>query len=225
MLNALANHGYLPHDGKGISKEMVVDVADSVLNWDAGVVVGQYDLALPANPDPNATTIDLDQLTKHNVLEHDGSLSRQDTYFGPADAFNEKAWKQTTQYFTGPTIDLAMASRARTARVTSSVATNPQFTFTDVAATFTYGETAAYQFVLGEWNLDAEQPKERILTPREMVDYFFVNERLPYELGWKTPENRLEMETFQGMVSTIQDITIRQMNEEEIPESQLIIEI
>lgn len=99
--------------------------------------------------------------------------SRQDANFGPADVFNEGIWNETIQYFTGPTIDLAMASRARTARVVTSAATNPQFTLPQLGAHFIYGETAAYQFVLGEWNLDAKDPKDRLLTPKKYVEYFF----------------------------------------------------
>lgn len=173
MLNTLANHGHLPRSGKGISKQIAIDVLDSVLNWDVSVVNDLYDFAQPTNPDPNATTIDLDHLTTHNILEHDGSLSRQDAEFGPADVFNEEAWDETTQYFTGPVVDLAMAAKARTARVVTSAKTNPQFTLPQLGAHFIYGETAAYQFVLGEWDLEAEVVKDRLLTKEEFVEYFF----------------------------------------------------
>jgi hypothetical protein len=74
MLNTLANHGYLPRNGKGISKVMAVEVLSDVLNWDVSVVNDLYDFAQPTNPNPNATTIDLNHLTTHNILEHDGSL-------------------------------------------------------------------------------------------------------------------------------------------------------
>lgn len=66
-----------------------------------------------------------------------------------------------------------MASRARTARVVTSAATNPHFTLPQIGAHFIYGETAAYQFVLGEWTLDAEDPKDRLLTPQDLVQYLF----------------------------------------------------
>ncbi|KAL1876235.1 hypothetical protein Daus18300_002863 [Diaporthe australafricana] len=212
MLNTLANHGYLPRDGRNINKAMAVDVLSSVLNWDVSVVNDLFDFAQPTNPAPNATTIDLNHLTTHNILEHDGSLSRQDANFGPADVFNDEIWNETIQYFTGPTIDLAMASKARTARLVTSAATNPQFTLPQLGAHFIYGETAAYQLVFGKWNLGAEETKDMVLTPKELVQYFFVNERLPLELGWKKPENRLNMTTLQNVVFIMQDITLGQMN-------------
>lgn len=74
MLNSLANHGYIPRDGKGINKQMAIEVLSSVLNWDVSVVSQLYDFAQPTNPAANATTIDLNHLTTHNILEHDASL-------------------------------------------------------------------------------------------------------------------------------------------------------
>lgn len=147
MLNTLANHGHLPRNGNGICKKIAIDVLDSVLNWDISIVNDLYEFAQPTNPEPNAMTIDLDHLTKHNILEHDGSLSRHNAEFGLADVFNEQAWNETIQYFTGDVIDLAMAAEARTARMLTSAKTNPQFTLPQLGAHSTYGETAAYQFV------------------------------------------------------------------------------
>ncbi|KAK6844020.1 hypothetical protein PG987_004880 [Apiospora arundinis] len=212
MLNSLTNHGYLPRNGKGITKQMAVEVLSDVLNWDASVVNDLYDFAQPTNPTPNATNINLDELSTHNILEHDGSLSRQDANFGPADVFNETIWDETVSYFTGDTIDVAMASAARTARVVTSASTNPQFTLPQLGAHFDYGETAAYQFVFGKWDLEAQDPKDKVLTPKNLVQYFFANERLPYELGWKKPENRLVMNTLQGLVFNMFQITQEQMN-------------
>ena len=173
MLNTLANHGHIPRDGKAISKDIAVSVLDRVLNWDVSVVSELFDFAQPTNPAPNATTFDLDHLTTHNILEHDGSISRQDAEFGPADVFHPETWNLTSQYFEGDMIDLAMAAKARTAAVVRSAMGNPQFTLPQLGTHFIYGETAAYQFVLGEWDLQAEEKKDRLLTPEEYVQYFF----------------------------------------------------
>jgi len=100
-------------------------------------------------------------------------LNRQDASFGPADIFNEIIWNETLSYFDGPTIDLAKASRARTARFVTSASTNPEFTLPQLGAHFIYGETAAYQFVFGEWELESEDPKQMVLTPKNLIQYFF----------------------------------------------------
>lgn len=77
-------------------------------------------------------------------------FSRQNANFNPADIFNETIWNETLSYFDNPTIDLAKASRARTAHTTASASTNPQSTLPQLGAHFTYGETAACQYVFGE---------------------------------------------------------------------------
>jgi hypothetical protein len=87
--------------------------------------------------------------------------------------FIEKIWNETVVHFTGDTIDVEMAAKARTARTIAAAATNAHFTFPQLGANFQYGETAAYQFVYGEWNLDAEDVKKRILTPKKYIEYFF----------------------------------------------------
>ena len=66
-----------------------------------------------------------------------------------------------------------MAAKARTARTIAAASTNALFTFPQLGMNFQYGETAAYQFVFGQWNLGAEDVKSQILTPKKYINYFF----------------------------------------------------
>lgn len=74
MLNALANHGYLPHDGKDISKDRTITALGNALNIDKEFALALFQNALSANPEANATTFSLNDLTRHDVVEHDASL-------------------------------------------------------------------------------------------------------------------------------------------------------
>lgn len=74
MLNTLANHGYLPHDGKNLTLDIVINALDTALNIDAELSTFLHGEAVTTNPTPNATTFDLDHLSRHNILEHDASL-------------------------------------------------------------------------------------------------------------------------------------------------------
>ena len=74
MMNTLANHGFLPHDGQGLTKDVVVSGLTSGLNFDPTLAGIMFDKAVIANPEPNATFFTLDHLNRHNVLEHDASL-------------------------------------------------------------------------------------------------------------------------------------------------------
>lgn len=74
MLNALANHGILPHDGKHITEEQTINALKSTINLNEDLAKTQFEAALTTNPDPHATTYSLDDLCSHGILEHDASL-------------------------------------------------------------------------------------------------------------------------------------------------------
>jgi hypothetical protein len=72
MLNALANHGYLLHNGKDIGEETIIHAFGTALNFEKFFSQTLFKNALTTNP--NATTFSLANLSRHNILEHDGSL-------------------------------------------------------------------------------------------------------------------------------------------------------
>ena len=74
MLNTLANHGYLPHSGKAITENDTVNALYTALNINQTLGEFLFSAALTTNPAPNATTFDLDDLDRHDILEHDASL-------------------------------------------------------------------------------------------------------------------------------------------------------
>lgn len=74
MLNTLANHGFLPHSGKNITEEDTVNALNTALNVDQSLGVFLFQHAITTNPAPNATNFSLDNLDRHNILEHDASL-------------------------------------------------------------------------------------------------------------------------------------------------------
>lgn len=149
MLNALANHGYLPHNGQNITQNMTTTALDSALNIPPQFGAFLHQAAVRTNPNGNATnTFNLDHLGRHDILEHDASLSRQDTFFGDNLAFNQTIFNETRSHWQ-ETIDVPQAAAARLARVQTSNATNPSFGFTKVGQAFSLGESAAYIIVLG----------------------------------------------------------------------------
>ena len=65
MMNTLANHGYLPHDGRNITKDVVVDAMGAALNFDESLAKVMFDQAIVANPEPNSTYFSLQVQTIH----------------------------------------------------------------------------------------------------------------------------------------------------------------
>lgn len=74
MMNTLANHGFLPRDGRNLTKPTVVKALNTAINFNTSLAELMFDQAIIANPEPNATYFTLDMLNRHNVLEHDASL-------------------------------------------------------------------------------------------------------------------------------------------------------
>ncbi|CAO3579617.1 unnamed protein product [Absidia cylindrospora] len=94
MLNLLANHGFLPRNGREITKDALFDAlmlvgAPPTITYSflSTVVYRMYHQVQPndsfwANFQA-AHTIDLDQLATHNLIEHDVSLTRYDSEITP----------------------------------------------------------------------------------------------------------------------------------------------
>ncbi|KAI1653497.1 Cloroperoxidase [Daldinia decipiens] len=178
MLNTLSNHQFLPRDGRNITKDKVVSAMSSALNFNESLGALMFDMAIVANPEPNATFFTLYQLNRHNVLEHDSSLSRSDTFFGNNHVFNESIFNETKAYWTGEILDANMLANSKVARQLSSKAFNPNYTFTSTIEGFSLGEVSAPIVAFGDL--------QAATVNRTLVEYFFRNERLPTELGWST---------------------------------------
>ncbi|PSK45369.1 hypothetical protein B9Z65_2509 [Elsinoe australis] len=176
MMNTLANHGFLPRDGRNITRANAYHALSTALNFENALTDVMFDQAIGVNPEPNATFFTLEQLQPHNLLEHDASLSRSDFYFGNQFEFNQTVYDTTKEYFTDETLDRFQLANARMFRMLQSKAFNPTYKFTNVTEGFSVGELLAPVVAFGD--------KRAVTTPRALVNYFFENERLPVELGW-----------------------------------------
>lgn len=82
--------------------------------------------------------------------EFDGSLSRNDLYFGDNHSFNQTIWNTVAAHFHHDTISIPVAARARLDRVTAAEAINPNFTASNVTS---FGTSALYlQVMRGQYN-------------------------------------------------------------------------
>lgn len=189
MLNTLANHGYLPHNGQNITYNITRNALYSALNIAEDLAEYLFKEAITTNPEDNATEFSLHQLTTHNILEHDASLryvwistfpspflkasktdlsypcSRIDAYFGDAGPFNQTIYEQTRSYWTTEIITLQQAADARLARLNESKTIDPNYTLSELGENFSYGESAGYLIVLGN--------KTTNTVPRKWVEYLF----------------------------------------------------
>ncbi|PKS08140.1 hypothetical protein jhhlp_005415 [Lomentospora prolificans] len=179
FLNSLANHGFIHRSGKDISIDELVNGIDEAVNLSPNSSRPVAELAATTSTTGNPTTFHLDDLNLHGVIEHDGSLSRNDIYFGDNHSFNPKIYNSVAKYFTKPKITIEAAAKARKARLAAAAAANPEFHFTAQEEQFSQFETALYLAVFGtgtEGN-----------APTKWVDALFREERLAYKEGFRRP--------------------------------------
>ncbi|KAF2399119.1 Cloroperoxidase [Trichodelitschia bisporula] len=185
MINALANHSILPHNGKGITKEMAVKALGAAIHLDSNIASIFAAGGVAANPDHSAHTFDLNHVNKHNWIEHDCSLSRDDFAFGDNWHFNKEVFDSVmAHYGTAEKTDFAHASKARYLRIQASKEAHKragkEFTYGIKECIMSYGETALYLNLLGKDGV----------APLKWVRIFFGSpeeERLPFAEGWRKP--------------------------------------
>lgn len=196
-LNALANHGILPRDGKNIDMATLIKAAYTGYSLSEGATQVVGGVGLKASTTGDASTFNLGDLAQHDpqVIEHDGSMTREDAYFGDALSFNETAWQRTlANWGDNEIISYAVAAAERTARFEYGAANNPEFN-----ATFAnQGSLLEYALALSAFGSVTSGDGNKTL-----IVYLFENERLPLSLGWQPPTENITVASAQAIAGEI----------------------
>ncbi|KAF5331315.1 hypothetical protein D9758_015794 [Tetrapyrgos nigripes] len=200
FLNTLANHGYLPRDGKGIDIPTVLDACQKGFNV-APDVLGTFG-KLGLLTSTNFTFFSLDQLNLHGCIETDASLSRADAFFNAPDNANGNLNFNETVYQTlassNPGVDYyntTSAGQVMKARLDDSIAKNSQLVNGQREINFRSTESALYLIVLGD-------PKTGV-APKKFVDTLFREERFPD--GWKKSKTVIDGAVVQPIANAVQE--------------------
>ncbi|PYH40186.1 peroxidase family protein [Aspergillus saccharolyticus JOP 1030-1] len=205
-LNALANHGYLPRDGKNIDYEMINQAAQDAYNFESGFYVDAVNMVFLFNIStttrPNET-FHLFDLARHDTIEADGSLTRNDIYFGDDVHFDATVWAPVAR-------DLGLDHRDRPADRFVTVETaasatrnryalakhvNPQFNASMLQQQFEYGTTALYLLTL--WDDDQNA------APKAWVKALMGEDRIPFQEGFTRPKVVKTSERIQNMTVAV----------------------
>ncbi|KAI1163951.1 Chloroperoxidase [Nemania serpens] len=200
MLNTLSNHGFLPRNGRNIDENQTVNALHDALNLTPDFGHFLFTAARLSNPKPNATTFNLDHLDRHDLFEHDGSLSRQDAYFGQWSRFNQTVWNWTTQYYTGDVLNVQMVANSRAQRHMRSNLTNPEYKLSETGYEFSIAENAAILSILGD--------KRTQTCPKKFANFLFEKEQLPYSIGWKKSALPISLQDLLVTFHAIEDATV-----------------
>jgi len=213
-LNSLANHGFLPRNGRGLTLPVLVKGLGDGLNVgpDFATVIGSAGLLAVKN-NPLATSFTLEDIKAHNFpIEHDASLSRADFNLNNGDnfSFNQTVFDTVLRYYDGmATTSIPVAAAAKYNRVLTEQQRDPKFTYTPQQFVLSYGETALYLSTMGDPNTG--------VAPIEYVKVFFEQERLPYKEGWTSPKTQTNLVTLGAMI-----LKLSAANKEILPEGLLI---
>lgn len=197
-MNSLANHGFIPRDGKKLSVPILIKGFKDGLNVGADFTTAIGLMGLQSAPNPLSSTFDLDNLDQHNFpIEHDGSLSRRDAYFGDDHSFNQDVFNQVLAYYEGmEETSIPVASKARYNRIQTARSEDPEFVYGVRQLVLSTGETALYLSTMGD-------PVTGV-APVKYVKSLFEKERLPYELGWTPPQGETNLPSLGAMIAQLE---------------------
>jgi len=197
-LNSLANHGFINRDGKKLTIPALIKGFKDGLNVGADFTTAIGLMGLQSAPNPLSSTFDLDNLDQHNFpIEHDGSLSRRDAYFGDDHTFNQDTFNQVLAYYEGmEETSIPVASKARYNRIETARSEDPEFIYGVRQLVLSTGETALYLSTMGD-------PTTGV-APVKYVKSLFEKERLPYELGWTPPTGETNLPSLGAMIAKLE---------------------
>ena len=150
-MNSLANHGFLPRNGKDITLGMLQKVLPAAVNVGADLADVFYAGTIGMGLTHLNGKFDLDALNKHNAIEHDGSLSRADASTGDNFSFNQTIFDSYMAFYDGVAeANPELAGKARMARIKTEQARDPKFKYGPKAQLISNGETALILGVFGD---------------------------------------------------------------------------
>ncbi|KAI9148920.1 Chloroperoxidase [Paramyrothecium foliicola] len=183
LLNSLANHGYLPRDGRNITVPDLGNAINAALNWstELGTFPGSRALALLG-----VSVIDLEDLSDRPTgLEHVASLSRADD----SDKILPSRVLRVFEDSSDPKFITPKSLGASRKRLQDA---SPPLTAT--VQNVAMGESALL-IMMSALNTvpastDAGVDYANFKGRKDLAYVLLTQHRLPYELGWK-PSSRL----------------------------------
>jgi len=201
-LNTLANHGYLPRNGKAITPEMFSTAIEKVYNFDTvlGYLFGHLAIPAVANNTLTTYTLDLNHLNLHDGIEHDASLSRNDFIQGDNHSLQPKLLEALLADAEGDfiTADSLAKSRARRERESLAAGSPPM---TTKSSTLAYGESALILQALGTPDASGSNFK----VPKAALRKWFGEEMLPD--GYTLPGKSISLSSLSSLSSSVQSLT------------------
>lgn len=162
----MANHGWLPRSGKDIDLAAIQHATSHAFNYAPDTFNSAFQMVqdFHLSTTGNFSTFNLQDVEKHDAIEFDGSLSRNDHYFGDNLHFDPAIWRTVAQdldlyhvplFGKGRFVTLDAAAKAWAARVKEAKSVNPVFNSSALEIMGSPGTTALYLTTLWDYDVGA----------------------------------------------------------------------
>ncbi|KAF8894242.1 Peroxidase, family 2-domain-containing protein [Mucidula mucida] len=194
-LNSLANHGYLPRDGKNITIPIMMQAGIEGFNVQPDVILLAARVSLLTSTYA-WDAFSLEDIRLHGNIEHDASISRMDEALGSNWEFNEDIYSVLANSNPGSdNYNASSAGAVQHERLMQSLRDNNETRNTLHELTIRTRESALYLSVMGNATTGE--------APKKFVDVFFREDRLPIEEGWKRSPVPITSDTIHNIEQVI----------------------
>ncbi|KAF1984674.1 Cloroperoxidase [Aulographum hederae CBS 113979] len=201
MMNTLANHAFLPRDGKGITHDAFVQAQVNGLNLspDLATTITNGMLGRLGAPQNQSEFFNMDQFSFHDHTEHDASLSRLDKIQGDFVRVNARLVDTFLRDSKTDSLNTASIGASRARREDESVkAGSPPLSDSFVAAG--QGEAALILLIFGTGSGDSRN------APKSMVKSWLLKEEFPTAQGFVRSETQITPDVLAPLTAGIKRV-------------------
>ncbi|KAI9170634.1 putative sterigmatocystin biosynthesis peroxidase stcC [Paramyrothecium foliicola] len=186
MLNTLANHGYIAHDGRGITIDDIAGGLFDAIHFDREGAKGlaQAAFSLIGNP----PRIDLEDLNTPGATEHNASLTREDHASGDSLHLSPERLQALLADSEEDYIDITSLAKGR---IRVEALSPPLFGFVKKVS---QSEGGSAIMVMSERPVPGKgelKDYREVRASKARMAVWLSDERLPVELGWQRPQSPL----------------------------------
>ncbi|KAI1189227.1 putative chloroperoxidase [Nemania serpens] len=188
MLNTLANHGYLPHNGRNITAQDIGNAIFETTNWHSDFGVFPANAALT---NLNVTHIDLADLNSPPGGEHPASLTRKDASSGDSNVIDTA---RVAQLFADSRTNFLTIDSVAKTRNRLDVSSKPPLTASELDVA--QGEAALMMLLMRDTYVSLptnEQDVSTLRAPKDRTRVWLLEERFPTAQGWRPAEEVVQI--------------------------------
>ncbi|EHK49616.1 hypothetical protein TRIATDRAFT_280794 [Trichoderma atroviride IMI 206040] len=208
MLNTLANHGYLPHNGRNLTATLIENAFTNFLNVEAGFAAAVKDFTQAWGHD----VFNLHDLNAPDILQHIASLTRDD-YTSQNPHIRPNLHRIESLFDDSPSLHIDIDSIAKSRlRVQAESHPNMLSKARFDAALF---EAAMVLVMMTDNVPDATSnpPLSAYEAPKDRLRTWFEQERFPVELGWQPSKRAIKLADLNPAIQAITESMQRQEKE------------